>query len=239
MIHLHAAVDVIEVSDLQGTVKLVERIRAGEARAEEELVQRYCRGVSFMILEHGGQAALEDLRQDTFRLALEKIRRGDVHKPERLSGFMCGLARNLTLDYVRRIKAHPETDIEPATQLADPAPSQLDHLLQKEKAQLVRQVLQKLRNPRDRQALFRFYLAEEDKEQICADLGLTSFQFNQVSARYASKTVSLNLTMELEASLLASCPARKGKSLVFFRRVNVCTSPRLAMEMTAQYDSTS
>jgi len=38
-------------------------------------------------------------------------------------------------------------------------------------------------NERDIQALFRFYLAEHDKKQICADLGLTSAQFNLVIHR--------------------------------------------------------
>jgi RNA polymerase sigma-70 factor (ECF subfamily) len=38
-------------------------------------------------------------------------------------------------------------------------------------------------NERDIQVLFRFYLAEHDKKQICADLGLTSMQFNLVIHR--------------------------------------------------------
>jgi RNA polymerase sigma-70 factor (ECF subfamily) len=38
-------------------------------------------------------------------------------------------------------------------------------------------------NERDIQVLFRSYLAEHDKKQICADLGLTSMQFNLVIHR--------------------------------------------------------
>jgi hypothetical protein len=37
------------------------------------------------------------LYQETFRIALEKIRRGDVREPEKLSGFMGGIARNLVI----------------------------------------------------------------------------------------------------------------------------------------------
>ena len=36
---------------------------------------------------------------------------------------------------------------------------------------------------RDREILFRFYLAEDDKERICRDLGLTAVHFNRVLFR--------------------------------------------------------
>jgi RNA polymerase sigma-70 factor (ECF subfamily) len=44
-------------------------------------------------------------------------------------------------------------------------------------------VLAELPSERDRQVLFRFYLAEEDKDQICKDLGLSSLHFNRVVFR--------------------------------------------------------
>ena len=48
---------------------------------------------------------------------------------------------------------------------------------------LVRRVLQELANERDRQILLRFYIAEEDKDRISADYGLSSLQFNRVLHR--------------------------------------------------------
>ncbi len=53
----------------------------------------------------------------------------------------------------------------------------------RERADLVRQVIQELGTPRDRDILLRFYIAEEDKERISADFGLTSLQFNRVLHR--------------------------------------------------------
>jgi RNA polymerase sigma-70 factor (ECF subfamily) len=44
-------------------------------------------------------------------------------------------------------------------------------------------VIDELPTDRDRQLLFRFYIAEDDKERICADLGLTSLHFNRVLHR--------------------------------------------------------
>ena len=39
------------------------------------------------------------------------------------------------------------------------------------------------RNERDREILLRFYIAEEDKDRIAADYGLSSLQFNRVLHR--------------------------------------------------------
>jgi RNA polymerase sigma-70 factor (ECF subfamily) len=157
---------------------------SGDSRAEEELVERYSRGVSVIISRSGGAAALEDLCQDTFRIAIEKIRRGDVRQPERLSGFIAGLAKNLVIEHFRRAARQESLDsLDTARPLADPAPGPADHVLQKEKAAIARKVLSEMSSDRDRQILFRYYVAEEDKETICADLGLTSLHFNRVLYR--------------------------------------------------------
>jgi RNA polymerase sigma-70 factor, ECF subfamily len=89
--------------DAQSGADLVSRIRAGDRRAEEELVGRYSRGVAIIIRHEVRQAAVAaDLTQETLRIALEKIRRGDLREPEKLSGFICGLARNLAIGHHRQ-----------------------------------------------------------------------------------------------------------------------------------------
>jgi RNA polymerase sigma-70 factor (ECF subfamily) len=147
----------VEVSqnanELESPATLVGRILSGDVSAEAELVDRYHRGVSMILLRAAGQRSIaEDLVQDTFRLSLEKIRRGDLREPEKLSGFICNI---------------------------DP----LQRVLSAEKAAIVRRILDELRSSRDRDVLYRFYLAEQDKEQICRELGLTSLHFNRVLFR--------------------------------------------------------
>jgi hypothetical protein len=56
----------------------------------------------------------------------------------------------------------------------DHAPNPYDKLLKKERADIVRQVISEMRSDRDRQILHRFFITEDDKEKICADLRLTS-----------------------------------------------------------------
>jgi RNA polymerase sigma-70 factor (ECF subfamily) len=177
--------EMIARNDTSAQVDLARRIRAGDRQAEAELVERYSRGVMIIIRrEVYDTAVAEDIYQDVFRIVLEKIRQGDVREPERLSGFVCGVARNLVIDYFRRAaRRESMAEIEEATPLPYPAPDQLQELLQKEKAGLVRQVLKEMPNERDIQALYRFYIADDDKEQICADLGLTVSHFNIVLHR--------------------------------------------------------
>src|SRR5262245_58248888 len=166
-----------------GEADLVRLIMAGDLSAEKELVQRYSRGMSIIIRHWVKNVAdVEDLCQDTFRKALEKIRRGEVREPEKLSGFICGLARNLAIAHLRQ---RPQwglgnTDAPP---LIDHEPNPYDKLLKKERADIVRQVINEMRLDRDRQILYRFIITDEDKEKICADLDLTSIQFNRVLSR--------------------------------------------------------
>jgi RNA polymerase sigma-70 factor (ECF subfamily) len=164
---------------------LVSRIRAGERLAEDELVRRFSRGVSIII----GQAladpsAAADVYQDTFRLVLLKVRSGEVRDPERLAGFVCGIARSLVIEHFRRASRLKERhEGEPDRQIASPEPSQLEQLLRHERAALARRVLSELPSDRDRKILYRFYIEDDEKENICADLGISALHFNHVISR--------------------------------------------------------
>jgi RNA polymerase sigma-70 factor, ECF subfamily len=165
--------------------QLVLRIQAGDPDAETELVTRYGNGVAIIIRRIAKDPFVtDDLCQETFRLVIEKVRRREVREPERFSGYICSLARNLAIDHARRVRTTQtleEAESNPA--LFDPAPDPLKTLLEKEKVNAVRQVLTELTASRDREILHRFYIVEEDKEQICAELGLSGIHFNRVLHR--------------------------------------------------------
>lgn len=176
---------VVGVTNGTELAELVRRIIAGDGIAEDELIRRYEKAVGIIIDQIvRSQSVTEDLSQDTFKTALEKVRHGDVRDPERLSGFISGMARNLAIDYVRKARCLiNREDIGEAEQIPDPAPSQLEEILKKERRRIVRQVIDELKIQRDREVILRFYIAEEDKDQICAELGLTRSQFNNVIFR--------------------------------------------------------
>lgn len=165
---------------------LVQRILSGDPEAETELVQRFSRALRFLLGRlTRDEAAAEDLYQETFRLVIEKVRRGELREAERLPGFVSSLARNLFLGSARRGGRRQKWEGDPeATETApDPAPGQLQKLLAKERAALVRQVLGELKNDRDREILSRYYIADQDKDLICRDLELSDLHFNRVLFR--------------------------------------------------------
>lgn len=179
---------------------LVRRILAGDKSAEDELVERYANGVRFAIGQSAqDRSAVEDLYQETFCVVLQKIRRGEVREPERLSGFIVSVARNLMIDYFRRTsrKRAREEDADTAS-VRSPEPSQLDRLLQDQRKVLAHRVLASMPSHRDRTVLSRFYIADDDKDRICEDLGLSSHHFNQVLCRARERFRKLLEEMEGE-----------------------------------------
>jgi RNA polymerase sigma-70 factor, ECF subfamily len=178
-------VGVVSVSNETELTELVKRIIAGDSAAEEEVVRRYRQGVAIIIDQIvRSPSVTEDVSQDTFKIVLTKVRRGDLREPERLSGFVCSVARNAAIDHIRRSKhLKNQEGIADAEQIPDLAPSQLENMLKQEKAAVVRQIINELKIKRDRDLLLRYYIAEEDKDKICVALGLTGTQFNNVIFR--------------------------------------------------------
>lgn len=165
--------------------ELVAGIRSGDRKAEERLFEVYGRGIAILLDRHtNGRPEAEDLLQDTFRLVLEKLRSGELREPSRLPGFIAQIARSLAIEHYRKAaRRKTEPDSDALAEVAASGSGPLSDLLARERADLVRQVIQELGTSRDRDILLRFYIAEEDKDRISADLGLSSLQFNRVLHR--------------------------------------------------------
>jgi len=144
--------------------------------------------VAILLDRHtNGRPEAEDLFQETFRLVIEKLRRGELREPAKLPGFLAQIARSLTIEHYRKIQRRKtEADSDAVAEVEDVSAGgsgPLSELLTREDAGLVRQVIRELGTERDRDILLRFYIAEEDKERISADFGLSSLQFNRVLHR--------------------------------------------------------
>jgi RNA polymerase sigma-70 factor (ECF subfamily) len=185
-----------------GAAALVLRIRAGDPAAEEELVRRYERGVRVVVTRASrDRSAVDDICQDVLRLTIEKVRAGAVRDPDRLSGFIAGLARTRVIEHFRRQDArHSLESREPVAAPIAPA-SQLDRLIERERARIARAVLSHLESDRDREILGRYYIAGDDKGRICADLGLTSLHFNRVLFRARQRYRELFRRLMIEHGL--------------------------------------
>jgi RNA polymerase sigma-70 factor, ECF subfamily len=172
---------------------LVSRIIAGDAAAETELVALFKNRIVHIILRITNNISLvEDFSQDTFLIVIRKIRNGDVKTPNSLGSFVASVARNHAIEQIRGIKRPVSEDLELAEQVPDPSPSPLEQLQTSEKFDEMREVIGQLR-PRDKVLILRFYINEEPKEVIRADLGLTSAQFDRVLHRARNRFGALYL----------------------------------------------
>jgi RNA polymerase sigma-70 factor (ECF subfamily) len=82
--------------------RLVLAIAAGDRDAERAFVEMYLRPVRAMLLNRSRNPDIAaDLQQDVMIEALCALRRGAIEDPQKLAGFVCGIARNLLNNYFR------------------------------------------------------------------------------------------------------------------------------------------
>lgn len=193
-----------EESEATVASQLVERVHRGERGAEEELFARYGNGILFMLQRASGDPALaEDLRQETFRIVLTRLRSRGLEEPGGLSGYLRGTARNLLIaDRRKKARRKTEADHEKVVAAADTRYGQAQKVLRHEEASIVHKLIAEMSAERDRQLLYRFYIAEDDKNDICLDLGLSSLHFNRVLFRARQRFKDLWTRFERQQKLL-------------------------------------
>jgi RNA polymerase sigma-70 factor (ECF subfamily) len=171
-----------DASDSAASIAL--RISQGDTAAEAQLVLRFGRGIR-AVLRHASSdpTIAEDLFQETFRVGLERIRAGALRDPAQVSAFLAGLARTLATEHFRRLRRAPQEDVAVLDRMAAPGGTSLDAVTRQQEARQIAATLESLPTERDREVLRRFYLTMDDKDRICADLGLTRLQFNRVLHR--------------------------------------------------------
>jgi len=162
---------------------LVENIQAPSQQVVqegmEELYRLFSGGVRFYLRRHLGPVEeLEDKIRDTLVIVAEAIRRGAVREPERLVCVIRTIATRQAAAYVRQAVRHRRSQAEsesPGT-LADANRNPEERASSREHESRMVQILRSM-SRRDRGVLTRFYLHEQDQEQICRDMGLTERQF--------------------------------------------------------------
>lgn len=182
--HYAATVETSKHSNME-TAALCQRIRAGDEHAERDLFISYRRGVVLMLQRRLTDRWLaEDLANDALREVLEILRTRPLEQPDKLAAFIHGVALNLARN-ARRKQARQKTDSDTETvettvdQTGDPATLSMRASL----ARTVREILATLPVARDRLILIRYYLNEDDKDEICRDLQLSGEHFDRVVHR--------------------------------------------------------
>lgn len=185
----HELLQAVPASDSEppedSPANLVNRIRKGSRAAEAQLVRKYRKPILQLLRYRTRDPDLaEDLLQDTLLYIIERLREKGIEEPEKLSSFIHKVALNKTIAHFRKeARRNTRPDTELTEMLQDDSPSHQEALLEQESAALVRQLLEELPQPRDREILSRFYVRCQDKQLICASLELTSDQFDRVISR--------------------------------------------------------
>lgn len=186
-------------------VDLVERIACGDAAAESALVDRYSRVLTFFLRRQTHDLALaDDLHQETFCIVLLRLRRSRLGEPEKLANFLYRTARNLVIAQYRKAARQQTFTAEEGIErtVEKKAPSPLDSVLLHEQASLVRQMIEEIKSQRDRELLYRYYVAEEEKEALCSDLDLSHRHFDRVLFRARQRLKELLQHFEKRQRLL-------------------------------------
>jgi RNA polymerase sigma factor (sigma-70 family) len=141
-----------------------------DASAEDELVARFQAGLLGHLTRrlHDREAARE-LANDVLMAAVQAVREDRIKDPERLPGFVYGIARNLVNSYLRMRHAHPAGEpLQPDIAIEDPG----SRLEQRERLALVRDGLESLQHM-ERQILM-MTLDGLKPGTIASHLGLSS-----------------------------------------------------------------
>jgi RNA polymerase sigma-70 factor (ECF subfamily) len=189
--------------EAQVAADLVARIRGGARDAEDALIRRYGPGLLYLLKRRTRDPELAlDLRQDTFRIALEKLRSSALEEPERLAAYLRGVALNLWLGQRRKDTRRATTaDSEAVELVADEGAGPFENVSREQVRRAVGVLLKELGTARDREILTRLYLDDEDKESICAALGVDSTHFNRVLFRAKQRFRELLVRAEQRSKL--------------------------------------
>jgi len=164
--------------------KLAIRIGEGDAVAESELVERYSTGIKLVLFKRTrNQQLAQDLCQDTFVIALQKLRSGQVRNPASLAAFLRQTAVNLSIEHFRKEKRYITQEDGIISLQTAPRDRKVENIDHQHARTLLDGVIGQLGQLRDQEILRRFYLLDQDKPRICDSLKLSAAHFDRVLYR--------------------------------------------------------
>ena len=153
----------------------IERLRSGDAQIEGHFVNYFSELIRLKLRSRlSSQEAVEDVRQETFVRVLVQLRgQAGLRQPDRLGSFVNSVCNNVLLEHYRSKKRTEATiDDETEATMASHEPSALRMLEAKDTERGVRQILNAL-TEKDRRLLQSVLLEERDKDEVCAEFGIT------------------------------------------------------------------
>lgn len=164
---------------------LVTGIYNGDKNAESQMIQKYSRQVLYILEKRCGDPDLaRDICQDTFVVLLEKFRKQMIDDPEKLAAYIQQTAINILIASKRK-EARRQTfaDSELIDNYVSGAGSPVNDLEKMHIRNSVRDSILNLKNSRDKEILYRYYIHEHEKDEICQHLDIDFRHFDKVISR--------------------------------------------------------
>jgi RNA polymerase sigma-70 factor, ECF subfamily len=164
--------------------QLVERIQRNESEALEELYRLFSRGIRFYFCRQLGRQELEDKVHDTFLIVVQTIQKGELRDPSRLMGFVRTIVRRQVASFIDKTttRRREELDVDGGVRLAAPQMTPEQAVIDRQNSGIMEEILREC-SRRDREILTRFYLLEQDPEQICREMSINQTQFRLLKSR--------------------------------------------------------
>jgi len=192
----------------QNDAELVGATLAGDREAFGQIVGRYQSLVcSLAYSATGSLGQSEDLAQETFVTAWRQLR--ELREPEKLRSWLCGIARNLILNSLRkqgREPTHAAESIETISETHSPEPQPVDHTITREEQAILWRSLEKIPEAY-REPLVLFYREHQSVEAVAEKLELTPDTVHQRLSR-GRKLLAVEVIAFIEGALTRTNPGQ-------------------------------
>ncbi len=171
-----AAQNAVESPEIIAERRFVARLIADEPAAWRELSERHSpmihRAIGRVMARFGSVSGSDDIREIYAKVCLSllardkfKLRSFDPAKGARLSSWLVRIAMQASYDHLRRIKRNPCDNRFELPEVASESPDPFTLCWERERAELVAQVVQQL-SPREREFMKLYFGEGLDPEDI-------------------------------------------------------------------------
>jgi len=193
---------------------LVARIQRRNPAALEELYGMV-KNFTYFLMRQLGPDDVQDSVHDVYVTVAEAITAGKLRDPDRLRAFLTTVTRFYTYSQIeRRVQGRNRFTGLDGMAVDVPDETNLERgLYYRQRVTFVREILNRM-PPMDREILRRFYLEEQSKEQICAEMQLTPTQFRNMKSQAKLALTEIGLRRLRKGGLM---PIRETFRPVFAR----------------------
>jgi len=173
-------------------IELVSKIKQRDSKAEQDMIQRYERGLKAVLFQKSkDHSIVDDVMQDTWIIVLDKVRNGEVREPGKLAAFIVQTGKyQLIMRFRKQSRTEGSLDENTAEPLANVLTPEQESQ-NRQLGELINVVFSELKQPRDKEIISAFYVSGESKAQLCDKYDLTPAHFDRVlfRARQRFKTL--------------------------------------------------